>query len=63
MKRKEIEKCLATLEKYKLDENKNWRPDIIDIIRLLQIKRLRRVGQRDEYLDNIVYNSSSKEQW
>lgn len=53
MKRKEIEKCLATLEKYKLDENKNWRSDIMDIIRLLEIERLRRIGQRDAYIDNI----------
>ncbi len=60
MKRKEIEKCLATLEKYKLDENKNWRPEIMEIIRLLEIERLRRVGQRDAYLDNI---RSSKDIW
>ena len=53
MKRKEIEKCLATLQKYKLDENQNWRPEIMDIIRLLEIERLRREGQSAEYLDNI----------
>lgn len=53
MKRKEIEACLATLEKYKLDENKNWRNDIIEIIRLLEIERLRRAGQSANYINNI----------
>ena len=57
MTRKEIEKSLATLEKYKLDENKNWRNDIMDIIRLLEIERLRRAGQRSAYLDNIRQHS------
>lgn len=53
MKRKEIEKCLATLEKYKLDGNRNWRNDIMEIIRLLEIERLQRAGQSAAYLDNI----------
>jgi hypothetical protein len=53
MKRKEIEKCLVTLEKYKLDDNKNWRPDIMEVIRLLEIERLLRAGQSAAYLDNI----------
>ena len=53
MKRKEIEKCLIILEKYKLDENKNWRNDIMEIIRLLEIERLQRAGQSAAYLDNI----------
>lgn len=57
MKRKEIEKCLTTLEKYKLDENKNWRNDIMEIIRLLEIERLLRAGQSAAYLDNIRNNS------
>lgn len=53
MKRKEIEKCLKILDKYKLDENKNFRPDIGEIIRFLEIERLLRVGQSAAYLDNI----------
>lgn len=57
MKRKEIEKCLNTLQKYKLDDNKNWRPDIMEIIRLLEIERLIRAGQSQAYLDNICRNS------
>ena len=57
MKRREIEKCLVTLNKYKLDENKNWRPDIMEIIRLLEIERLLRVGQSAAYLDNIRQTS------
>lgn len=57
MKRKEIEACLNTLEKYKLDENKNWRPDIMEVIRLLEIERLRRAGQSAAYIDNIRQNS------
>lgn len=61
MKRKEIEKCLVTLNKYKLDENKNWSPEIMNIIRLLEIERLRREGQRAEYLDNI--SDSLRRDW
>lgn len=57
MKRKEIERCLVILEKYKLDENKNWRPEIMEIIRLLEIERLRRAGQSAAYLDNIRQGS------
>lgn len=57
MKRKEIEKCLATLDKYKLDENKNYRPDIMEIIRLLEIERLLRAGQSAAYIDNIRQGS------
>lgn len=57
MKRKEIESCLKTLDKYKYDENKNWRGDIMEVIRLLEIERLRRIGQRSAYLDNICTNS------
>ena len=53
MKRKEIERCLQTLNKYKYDENKNYRPEIIEIIRLLEIERLRRAGQSAAYIDNI----------
>jgi len=53
MKRREIEKCLATLDKYKYDENRNWRPDIMEVIRLLEIERLLRAGQSAAYLDNI----------
>lgn len=60
MKRKEIEKCLVTLEKYKLDENKNWRPEIMEIIRLLEIERLRRAGQSSAYLDNIRQSSDDR---
>lgn len=57
MKRKEIERCLATLEKYKLDENKNWRPDIMEVMRLLEIERLRRSYQRANYLDTFMNHS------
>lgn len=58
MKRKEIEKCLKILNDYKLDENKNWRPDIMEIIRLLEIERLRRANQQSSYIDNITSNKS-----
>lgn len=54
MKRKEIEKCLETLNKYKFNENNNLRSDIMEIIRLLEIERLLRAGQRAAYLDNIM---------
>lgn len=57
MKRKEIEKCLETLNKYKYDENKNWRNDIMEIIRLLEIERLYRAGQSSAYIDNIRQGS------
>lgn len=58
MNRKQIETSLKTLEKYKLDENKNWRNDIMEIIRLLEIERLRRAGQRANYIDNFTARSS-----
>jgi hypothetical protein len=61
MKRKEIEKCLKILDKYKYDEQKNFRSDIMEIIRLLEIERLLRVGQSAAYLDNI--RGSSEYPW
>jgi len=52
VKLKDVIKMIEILGHYAVDEHNNWRPDIKECLRLLDIERLVRLGQRTNMKDN-----------
>lgn len=59
MRLKEVNEVIAVLEKYSLDDNKNWRPEVKNAILLLQKEKILRERQRRNMMDNFEAKSPS----
>lgn len=51
MKLRQIEKCITILKSHSYDINNNSKPDVVEVIRLLEIERLLNLGRRKNMLE------------
>lgn len=49
---KELREIELVIRKFVYDENKNMRPEVVRVIKLIQIEQLRRERQRKDMIDN-----------
>lgn len=52
MKLKEVDKIIEILSRYRLDENNNQRPEVVDCLLLLEREKITRMIQARNMRDN-----------